>query len=174
MLDAVPLAGAWRQVCDNDRQPRLIGERWQLRFPSPHPHPVAAAASVTLRALKPKRRSSRPTKLLAGAEAALGQGTGQGTGHKRWLRLSHSNAGSDAAGKLVLAVAQLRKPTPDRAAGDAGYRRHRQSTTTPRSIGSTGGPQPPVAFSKERRERLDTGFDGGSVNHPARLGRVVN
>ena len=43
MLDAIPLAGARRQVADADRQTGLIGEALQFAFPQPDPRTVAAA-----------------------------------------------------------------------------------------------------------------------------------
>lgn len=60
-------------------------------------------------------------------------------------------------------MAQLHKPTPDRAAGDACHRRYRQNATTSGSVSLTRGPQTSVTLSKERRKRLEAGFDGGSL-----------
>lgn len=79
-----------------------------------------------------------------------------------------------AAGEPVLAAAQLRKPTPNRAAGDARHRRHCQNTAATGGIGLTGSPQAPVALPKKRRKCFKTSLDGNGVNHPTRIVRPEN
>src|SRR5215831_9332483 len=44
VLDFVPLAGAGRQVADDDVEAELVGQLLQFAFPQPDPRAVAAAA----------------------------------------------------------------------------------------------------------------------------------
>ena len=44
VLDAVPFAGAGRQMADGDRHPEFVGQHLQFALPQPHARAVAAAA----------------------------------------------------------------------------------------------------------------------------------
>ena len=44
MLDAIPFAGAGRQMADGDSDAELVGEGLQLALPEPDPHAITAAA----------------------------------------------------------------------------------------------------------------------------------
>ena len=49
VLDAVPLAGAGRQMDDRHGEARLVGEALQLAFPQMNAGAVAAAAIAVIR-----------------------------------------------------------------------------------------------------------------------------
>jgi len=152
---------------------------------------------------EPQTPQQPSDQLLACAETALGQRTGQitlapadpqqrrlgvtanGRLHQLSQRIEQPRfslglgpattaRATGAAGELVLAVSQLLKSATDRAAGDARHRRYRHDATAPGHIGLTGSPQPPVAFPKKRCERFETRFDGEGVNHALRLVQPAN